>query len=186
MLYLNEINGKKKLLLHCCCAPCSSYVFSYLKDKFDITAIFYNPNIMPKAEHDHRLSELKRLVKEMNLNITIIEEYDDAFLQKTKGYEKEKESGLRCDICYRIRLEKTARIAKELGFDCFTTTLSISPYKDADKFNEIGKDLEKEYGIDYLYSNFKKNDGYKKSIELSRKHNLYRQNYCGCIFSTKN
>ena len=185
MLKVEEVKEKKKLLLHCCCAPCSSYSFLFLKDKFDITSFFYNPNIMPKDEHDKRLDELKRLIKEMELSISVIEEYDNSFLDAIKGLENEPERGNRCTICYELRLRKCATLAKSLGFDCFSTTLSISPYKDAKRLNEIGYKLEQELGIEYLYLDLKKNDGYKKSIELSKKYNLYRQNYCGCIFSKK-
>ena len=185
MLHVEDVNSKKKLLLHCCCAPCSSYSFLFLKDKFDITSFYYNPNIMPKEEHDKRLVELKRLINEMNLDISVIEEYDDSFLEAIKGLENEPERGSRCTICYELRLRKCAILAKKLGFDCFSTTLSISPYKDAKRLNEIGYKLEQELSIEYLYLDLKKNDGYKKSIELSKQYNLYRQNYCGCIFSKK-
>ena len=185
MLHVEDVLSKKSLLLHCCCAPCSSYSFLYLADKFNITAYFYNPNIMPKEEHDLRLAELKRLIKEMNLDIKVIEEYDNSFLEVVKGLEREPERGKRCTICYELRLRKCANVAKSNGFDLFSTTLSISPYKDAKRLNEIGYNLEKELGVEYLYLDLKKNDGYKKSIELSKKYNLYRQNYCGCIFSKK-
>ena len=185
MLHVEDVKEKKNLLLHCCCAPCSSYSFLYLCEKFNITAYFYNPNIMPKEEHDKRLAELKRLIKEMDLNIEVIEEYDNSFLEMVKGLENEPERGKRCTLCYEHRLRKCASLAKSLNFDCFSTTLSISPYKDAKRLNEIGYKLEQELGIEYLYLDLKKNDGYKKSIELSKKYNLYRQNYCGCIFSKK-
>ncbi len=186
MLHIEEVKEKKKLLLHCCCAPCSSYSFLFLKDKFDITSFFYNPNIQIKEEHDKRLSELKRLIKEMELGINVIEEYDDEFRKIATGLENEPERGKRCTLCYELRLRKCAILAKKLGFDCFSTTLSISPYKDAKRLNEIGYKLEQELGIEYLYLDLKKNDGYKKSIELSKKYNLYRQNYCGCVYSMKN
>lgn len=185
MLHVEDVVEKKNLLLHCCCAPCSSYSFLYLSDKFHITAYFYNPNIMPKEEHDKRLAELKRLIKEMELDIEVIEEYDDEFKRISKGLENEPERGKRCTLCYELRLRKCALLAKKLGFDCFSTTLSISPYKDAKRLNEIGFNLESEIDVEYLYLDLKKNDGYKKSIELSKKYNLYRQNYCGCIFSKK-
>lgn len=185
MLHVEDVKEKKKLLLHSCCAPCSSYSFLFLKDKFDITSLFYNPNITDKTEHDKRLSELKRLIKEMNLNIDVIEEYDDEFKRISKGLESEPERGKRCTLCYELRLRKCATLAKSLGFDCFSTTLSISPFKDAKRLNEIGYKLELELGIEYLYLDLKKNDGYKKSIELSKKYNLYRQNYCGCVYSIR-
>ena len=185
MLYVEDVREKKKLLLHSCCAPCSSYSFLFLKDKFDITSLFYNPNITDKNEHDKRLSELKRLIKEMDLKIDVIEEYDDEFKCISKGLENEPERGKRCTLCYELRLRKCAILAKSLGFDCFSTTLSISPFKDAKRLNEIGYKLEQEIGVEYLYLDLKKNDGYKKSIELSKKYNLYRQNYCGCIYSKR-
>ena len=140
---------------------------------------------MPKIEHDKRLNELKRLINEMDLKIDVMEEYDISFLEAVKGLENEPERGSRCTVCYELRLRKCAILAKKLGYDCFSTTLSISPYKDAKRLNEIGYKLEQELGIEYLYLDLKKNDGYKKSIELSKKYNLYRQNYCGCIFSKK-
>lgn len=185
MLYVDNVLEKKNLLLHCCCAPCSSYSFLYLSEKFNITAYFYNPNIMPKEEHDFRLSELRRLINEMHLNINVIEEYDNSFLDAVKGLENEPERGNRCTLCYELRLRKCALLAKKQGFDCFSTTLSISPYKDAKRLNMIGEKLENEIDVEYLYLDLKKNDGYKKSIELSKKYNLYRQNYCGCIFSRR-
>ncbi len=176
---------KPTLLIHACCAPCSSYVLEYLNKFFDITIFFYNPNISPREEFDFRLSELKRLVNEMNLNIEIIAgEYDsELFYNNSKGHESEPEGGERCFKCYEMRLKKTALLAKSMRFDYFTTTLSISPYKNAEKLNETGGRLGEEYGVKYLYSDFKKKNGYKRSIELSKIHNLYRQDYCGCVFS---
>lgn len=180
---------KPSLLLHCCCAPCSSYVFEYLVSYFNITALFYNPNISPKAEYDFRLNELRRLIVDMNLfkKVSLIEEpYEpEKFKEISFGLEYCPEGSSRCFKCYYLRLQKAAVIAQKLKFDYFTTTLTISPYKNADKLNEIGARLASEYGIEYLFSDFKKKDGYKRSIELSKKYNLYRQNYCGCEFSKK-
>lgn len=176
-----------KLLLHCCCAPCSSYVFEYLVPYFNITALFYNPNIYTKEEHDFRLNELKCLILEMNLSdkIKLLVEpyYPQDFNKIAIGLEKCPEGSYRCWRCYYIRLLKTAVIAKRLKFDYFTTTLTISPYKNAVKINEIGRNLSLKYNVNYLFSDFKKKNGYKRSIELSKKYSLYRQNYCGCEFS---
>lgn len=184
---IDGMEGRKTLLLHGCCAPCSSYVLEYLSEYFDISLLFYNPNIYPSEEYQKRLKEVKRLIGEMPLKfeVKIIEgRYEPAeFFVMSKGLEKAEEGGERCFKCYRLRLEEAARAAKEGGFDFFTTTLSISPHKNAQKLNEIGEELEKQYGIKYLYADFKKKEGYKRSIELSRKYGLYRQNYCGCGFS---
>lgn len=184
---LESIKGTKpKLLLHVCCAPCSSYVLTYLSDYFDITVLYYNPNISPIDEYNKRLNEEKRLIKELNKNnIHIMEcEYDnESFENIAKGLEDAKEGGIRCHKCYTLRMEKTAEIAKEKNFDYFTTTLTISPLKNSQVLNKIGHDLEEKYNVKYLYSDFKKKEGYKTSIILSKKYNLYRQNYCGCEYS---
>ncbi len=184
---LKERNEQPKLLLHSCCAPCSSYVLEYLSKFFKITIYYYNPNISPKEEFEKRAAEQKRLIKEMPLpsNIDIIEAvYDNTpFFSLTKGLENLPEGGERCSICYKLRLEKTAAVAKTKQFDYFSTTLSVSPYKNSEKLNKIGKELSEKYGIKYLYSDFKKKNGYKRSIELSKEYSLYRQDYCGCIFS---
>lgn len=176
---------KSKLLLQACCAPCSSYVLEYLSSIFDITILFYNPNIYPENEFTKRLRELKRLISDMNLNVNVINigYRNEEFENVINGLQQEAEGGKRCFKCYRLRLEVTAKYAKENNFDYFGTTLSISPYKNANKLNEIGKILEEEYKIKYLYSDFKKKNGYKRSIELSKIYNLYRQNYCGCVYS---
>lgn len=178
---------KPTLLLHACCAPCSSYCIEYLHEHFNITLFFYNPNIFPSDEYSHRVNELKRLVSEMGLHIPVWETENDtqSFYEIARGKEEVKEGGARCFACYRLRLEKTAALAKEKGFDYFTTTLSISPLKNAKKLREIGLELEERYGVKNLPSDFKKKEGYKRSIELSKKHNLYRQNYCGCEFSLR-
>ena len=181
-------DGKRpKLLLHACCAPCSSYVLEYLSGIFDITLFFYNPNISPKEEYEKRKRELSRLVADMGLDerVSSIEaDYDpERFYSMTKGLEELPEGGERCKLCYALRLEQTARAALDGGFDYFTTTLSISPYKNADLLCSIGGELAEKYGIAYLYSDFKKKNGYKRSCELSETHGLYRQDFCGCIFS---
>ncbi len=179
-------NIKPTLLLHACCAPCSSAVLEYLYQHFNITLFFYNPNISPESEFNYRLKELKRLIIEMSLNdieIVVLDYDNTEFENLAKGLEHLPEGDKRCKKCYRLRLVKTAEYAKENGFDYFTTTLSVSPYKNAQLLNEIGGELEKEFGIKYLHSDFKKKEGYKRSCELSREYNLYRQNYCGCIYS---
>ena len=180
-------NGDKKpsLLLHACCAPCSSYVLEYLNTHFNITLFFYNPNIYPQDEYKKRLDELKRLVREMGLGIKIIEsDYNpDEFFEISKGLEDIPEGGERCKKCYRLRLQKTALEAQKGEYDYFCTTLSISPHKNADWINEIGNELAEIHGTAFLPSDFKKKNGYKRSIELSRQYDLYRQNFCGCVFS---
>ena len=177
------------LLLHACCAPCSSACLEYLSSFFNITVFFYNPNISPKAEFDKRLAEERRLITEMlpDKNINVIEgtyNYND-FLDAIKGLENAKEGGERCFKCYRLRLEKTAHLAKEMKFDYFCTTLSISPLKSAQKINEIGFETAEKFGVKWLPSDFKKKEGYKRSVELSKQFHLYRQNFCGCVFSKK-
>lgn len=178
-----------RLLLHACCAPCSSYVLEILSKYFDITIYYYNPNITPKEEFDKRIIELKKLVSEIphQNEIKIIEGiYDNnTFETRIKDYKNLGERSKRCFECYSLRLEETVKLAKEKEFDFFTTTLSISPYKNANWLNEIGEKLEEEYNIKYLCADFKKNNGYKRSIELSLIYNLYRQDYCGCIYSKK-
>lgn len=177
---------KPTLLLHACCAPCSSGVLPVLADHFKITLFFHNPNISPESEYNYRLEELKRLVGEMGYSdIEIVEpEYkEEEFLAIAKGREDLPEGGARCKDCYRLRLSATAEYAKEKGFDYFTTTLTVSPYKNAEYLNEIGRELSDEYGVKYLLSDFKKKEGYKRSCENSKKYGLYRQIYCGCVYS---
>ncbi len=185
-----EKGRKPKLLLHVCCAPCSSYVLEYLNNYFDITVFYYNPNISSKDEYNKRLNEEIRFVKEYpfkNKVVVVNGEYDNLEFEKIiSGLENEKEGGIRCFKCYRLRLEKSAQYAKENNFDYFTTTLTISPYKNSKVINEIGNDLSLQYGIKYLFSDFKKKNGYKRSIELSHEYNLYRQDYCGCKYSVRN
>lgn len=194
----------RKLLLHSCCAPCSSYVLEYLREIFDITVFYYNPNITVDGEYRKRVEEQKRLIREYNRQIEVehftgmhstakarrievIEgDYEpDCFYAAAKGLEKCPEGGERCFRCYELRLRKTAELAAEKKFDCFTTTLTISPLKNARKLNEIGEKLEKEYGVFFLPSDFKKKNGYQRSIELSAQFGLYRQDYCGCIYSKR-
>ena len=184
---LSKIKEPKKLLLHSCCAPCSSHVITYLTKYFDITIFYYNPNISPKEEYDKRKEEQIRLINELKTEnkLDIIDcDYDNDLYEKSiKGLENCPERGDRCTVCFKLRLDKTAKIAKELNYDYFCSTLSVSPYKNSKLINEIGKEMEQKYNIKWLYSDFKKEDGYKKSIELSKKYNLYRQDYCGCDFS---
>ncbi len=184
---ITKQNSTPTLLLHSCCAPCSSYVIEYLSQYFSITVFYYNPNISPESEYQYRVAEQKRLISLMPVRNTVsfLEgEYEPTeFYGVCKGLEKEKEGGKRCEQCFRLRLSKTAEKAKELSFDYFTTTLTISPLKNAPLINAIGKELSEKYGVAYLYSDFKKKEGYKRSIVLSREYQLYRQNYCGCIFS---
>jgi len=191
---INKISLEKrkpKLLLHSCCAPCSSYCIEYLLDYFDIVDFYYNPNISPKDEHDKRSSELQRMIsiiaKEKGAIIEFVEgEYEpDKFYEICRGLEDIPEGGERCFKCYRLRMEEAAKLAQSIGADYFTTTLSISPLKNAAKINEIGEELEKMYGVTHLPSDFKKKNGYKISVELSQKYDLYRQNYCGCVFSKR-
>ena len=181
---IEKSGSRPSLLLHSCCAPCSSYVLEYISRYFDITLFYYNPNISPESEFSFRLSELKRFVAEAGYVIPVIApKYDaDEFFSRVHGMEKLPEGSERCRVCYELRLRRTAEEARNKGFDYFTTTLSISPYKNSKWLNEIGSSLE-EYGVRYLYSDFKKNNGYKRSIELSSEYGLYRQNYCGCVFS---
>lgn len=187
---IDSLNGRvPTLLLHSCCAPCSSYTLEYLSNYFDITVYYYNPNISPKAEFDKRFGEQKRLIASLPAKheIKLVEgdyNYGD-FSEIAKGFEDAKEGGERCFRCYKLRLEKSAHLAKEQGFDYFCTTLSISPLKNSQKINEIGLEVAEKYGVKWLPSDFKKKEGYKRSIELSREYNLYRQNFCGCVFSKK-
>lgn len=175
------------LLLHSCCAPCSSYVIEYMSQYFDVTVFYYNPNISDNDEYRKRVEEQKRFIGEFPAanKVSFIEgDYEpDVYFKNVKGLEKCEEGGERCFVCYKMRLEKTAKLAKELKFDYFTTTLTISPLKKSAKLNEIGVGLAEKYGVEYLLSDFKKKEGYKRSIELSNEYGLYRQNYCGCVFS---
>lgn len=183
----------RRLFLHSCCAPCSSYCLEYLRKYFDVTVFYYNPNISFGEEYRHRVEELKRLVKELNEdadggNPIRLEEgpYEpERFFEAVKGLEDCPEGGERCFVCYELRLREAAKRAAEGGYDFFTTTLTISPLKNAQKLNEIGRRLGEEYGVACLPSDFKKKGGYQRSIELSKEHDLYRQDYCGCVFSKR-
>lgn len=184
---ITESGKTPSLLLHSCCAPCSSYVIEYMSQYFDVTVFYYNPNISDNDEYRKRVEEQKRFISEFPAanKVSFIEgDYEpDVYFKNVKGLEKCEEGGERCFVCYKMRLEKTAELAKELKFDYFTTTLTISPLKKSAKLNEIGVGLAKKYGVEYLLSDFKKKEGYKRSIELSNEYGLYRQNYCGCVFS---
>lgn len=186
---IKENNVVPTLLLHSCCAPCSSYPLEYLSNYFNITIYYYNPNISPYEEFLKRAEEQIRFISELktkNPIKCIIEKYNNEEFENTiKGLENECEGGGRCFKCYHLRLSKACIYALDNNYDYFTTTLSISPYKNSDKLNEIGAMLEQKYNIKYLYADFKKKDGYKRSIELSKKYNLYRQDYCGCIYSKR-
>lgn len=201
---LEESGTAPRLLLHSCCAPCSSYVLEYLREFFNITVFYYNPNITAGEEYEYRLAEEKRLIEAYNRQvetqdfagmnstprarkIEILEApYDpENYLEAVKGYEDCPEGGDRCGICFEMRLQKTAQAALEGGYDCFTTTLTISPLKNAARLNEIGERVGAQYGVRFLPSDFKKKNGYKRSIELSREFDLYRQNFCGCAFSKR-
>lgn len=186
---LEQKGEKKTLLLHSCCAPCSSYVLEYLSRYFYITVFYYNPNIYPPEEYDTRVKEQKRLVSQMPvlLPVQVAEgAYEpELFFETVRGMEQLPEGGERCFRCYELRMRKAAEYAAAHGFDYFTTTLSISPLKNAGKLNEIGLKLAEETGVPYLVSDFKKKNGYKRSIELSAEYELYRQNYCGCVYSRR-
>ncbi len=191
---LEGLGSRPSLLLHSCCAPCSSYVLTYLREYFDITLLYYNPNIYPDEEYRRRVDEQKRLievlnampVKDKSLGVIRFEEgeYDPGiFFEMANGLEAVPEGGERCFKCYELRMREAASMAAERGYDYFTTTLSISPLKNADRINETGERLADEYGVKHLPSDFKKRNGYKISCELSREYGLYRQDYCGCVYS---
>lgn len=186
---IKDAKTRPTLLLHACCAPCSSYVLEYLSEYFKITVLYYNPNISPESEYEKRTQELKRLIGEMDLpkDIELIcGEYSaEKFYEAVRGFENEPEGGKRCEICFRLRLEETAALAKAENYDYFTTTLSISPHKNAELLNQIGWSLAEKYKTTWLPSDFKKKGGFKRSIELSSQYDLYRQDYCGCIYSIR-
>ncbi len=178
-----------RLLLHSCCAPCSSYVLEYLSNYFEITVFYYNPNIFPEEEYEKRVEEQRRLISGLPAVHPIAFQagtYEpDRFFEMSRGHDQDPEGGERCFACYRMRLEEAARLAREGGFDYFTTTLTISPLKNAEKLNEIGEELSGIYQVSHLPSDFKKKNGYRRSVELSAQYGLYRQNYCGCVFSRR-
>lgn len=184
---IEKSSTRPSLLLHSCCGPCSSYILEYLSFFFDISILYYNPNIYPSEEFYFRENEQKELITKMGLEDKVkfirapysVEEFYD----KIRGHEADLEGGNRCFICYELRLDYTARIAKEMVFDYFTTSLSISPHKNSQILNKIGGSLADKYGINYLYSDFKKKSGFKRSVELTNDYDMYRQDYCGCIFS---
>lgn len=184
---LAGLQGTPKLLLHSCCAPCSSYVLEYLSPYFEITVLYYNPNISPREEYAARLAEQKRLIAEQPhvhpVHLLEGNYRPEEFFSAVRGLEDAPEGGLRCHICFEMRLREAARAAKQIGADWFTTTLTVGSKKDAKLLNELGTKIEAETGVRYLHSDFKKHDGYNRSIELSGQYGLYRQNYCGCIFS---
>ena len=187
ILNLTDKESTPTLLLHSCCAPCSSYVLEYLSNYFHITIFYYNPNISSIEEYERRVEEQKRLIQELPVKNPIefiLGNYEpERFYKMAKGMETLSEGGERCEKCYEMRLRESAILSKEEGYDYFTTTLSISPHKNAAKLNEIGEQLAEELNISYLCSDFKKKNGYKRSTELSKEYKLYRQDYCGCIFS---
>ncbi len=187
---ISQLKGeRKRLLLHSCCAPCSSACLEYLLPHFDITLFYYNPNITAEEEYLHRVSEQQRLIKELGEDMAADIHFaqgayePELFLKKVKGLEACPEGGDRCRVCFELRLSKAGAYASEKGFDFFTTTLTISPLKNAQLLNELGLRIGKECGTEYLTSDFKKKNGYKRSIELSARYGLYRQDYCGCAFS---
>ena len=173
------------MLLHSCCAPCATHPVKLLQNEFIVHAFFYNPNIHPEEEYAFRAEEIGQLGERWNFEV-IVGDYDsDAWFQRVKGLEDEPERGKRCTHCFRMRLEQTAKIAKERGYDCFTSTLSLSPLKNANLINQIGKELESQYGVEFYEADFKKREGFKISCDLSREEGLYRQDYCGCVFSMR-
>ncbi|MBP3338828.1 MAG: epoxyqueuosine reductase QueH [Lachnospiraceae bacterium] len=180
-------NFVPKLLLHSCCAPCSSYVLEYLSNYFEITVLYYNPNIFPKEEYEYRINEQARLIKNLPakhpISFVATNYEPEKFYDIAKGLENEPEGGARCRECFKLRLEYAAKIAKENNFDYFTTTLSISPLKNSEVLNEVGEEIGEIYQIKHLTSDFKKRNGYKRSVELSKEYELYRQDYCGCVYS---
>lgn len=186
----NQRQGRiPRLLIHSCCAPCSSYVLEYLSEYFDITVYYYNPNIYPGGEYHKRVKEQEMLIRSIPHKnpIHLVEGAfePEEFYSVVRGHENDREGGERCFLCYRLRLSEAAKVAAAGKYDYFTTTLSISPLKNADKLNEIGEELAEEFGVAYLSSDFKKRNGYKRSVELSEKYGLYRQDYCGCVFSRR-
>lgn len=183
---IESLNGEKpKLLLHSCCAPCSSACLERIKEYFIVTVYYYNPNIDSESEYQKRSQEQVRLCKEMSVDC-IVEEYDHlSYYTAVKGLEKEVEGGKRCEKCFSLRLNKSAEKCKELKFDFFATTLTVSPLKNAKLINEIGLEISRKSGVKFLPTDFKKRGGYLRSIELSKEYDLYRQNYCGCVFSKR-
>jgi len=182
---LESLDYKPKMLLHSCCGPCSTAVIERLMNYFNITIIYYNPNIEPRDEYEKRKVEQLKVVNRLNVEYYDCDYENEKFREIAKGLENEVEGGKRCHKCYFLRLDKVAQIAKTLNFDYFSTTLTVSPYKHADVLNKIGINLERVYGVKYLVNDFKKRNGYKRSIELSKEYDLYRQDYCGCFYSMR-
>ncbi len=187
VLDFNSEEGKPALLLHSCCAPCSSSVIEMLAEHFEITVLYYNPNIFPGREYDKRIEEqrlfCKKFMPEKKIKFVGCDWRSEDFDSASRGFENEKELGKRCTLCYRLRLEEAAKYASENGFDYFATTLSVSPLKDASRLNKIGEELQEKYGVRYLVSDFKKKNGYKRSCEISKEYDMYRQYFCGCKYS---
>lgn len=187
--FLNNLKYTPTLLMHSCCAPCSSYCLEYLSNYFDITVFYYNPNIYPSNEYDERISEQKKIIDNINAknSIKLIEgSYDtELFYRTIKGLENEDEGGMRCHKCYQLRLEEAAKLASSFNFDYFTTTLTISPQKDSHILNYYGNEAGNKYDVKYLNTDFKKKNGYKRSVEITKELGIYRQDYCGCIFSKR-
>ena len=186
MEIVQQFDGKKSILLHSCCGPCSSACIERLKDYFDITVLYYNPNIEPQEEYEHRKSEQIRLLKELNVDYMDCDYDNKAFEEAVKDLHEEPEGGKRCTVCFTLRLRYTAQMAKKCNFDYFSTTLTVSPHKNSDIINMIGEAQGKTEGVKFLYADFKKREGYKRSIELAKQYNLYRQDYCGCLYSKRN
>ena len=183
---LPTLEGKPRLFLHSCCGPCSTYVLEYLAQYFEITLFYYNPNIFPNDEYQHRLETQKEVLEKTGFATLVEGDYRHSdFLSVVRGYEAEPEGGARCEFCFRLRMEEAARLAKEGGYDYFATTLSVSPHKNAALLGLIGEELEARYGVKHLPSDFKKREGYKRSVALSNELGLYRQDYCGCEFSLR-
>ena len=183
---INNLNGKKKLLLHSCCGPCSTACIEKLIKYFDVTIFYYNPNIYPHEEFDKRLVNQEKVLKHFKGVKIVVPDYDEQiFLQNVKGLELQAEGGLRCEECFKLRLKQTAIYAKLNGYDYFGTTLTVSSHKDEQKINQIGLKIANETNVNFLFADFKKRDGYKRSVDLSHEYGLYRQKYCGCRFSIK-
>ncbi len=184
---INNLTGRKKILLHSCCGPCSTSCIERLTPYFDITVLYYNPNIEPKEEYEKRkqnqIDFIKKYKSINKLDFLDCDYDNDIYHEKVKGLEHEKEGGARCNVCYFLRMEHTAALAKKLGYDFFGTTLTVSPYKHSKTINEIGEKISKIHNVNFLYSDFKKEEGYKRSIELAKEYNLYRQDYCGCMYA---
>lgn len=177
--------SQPRLLLHLCCAPCSTHVVQVLREQFQVTGHFYNPNIHPEAEYRRRLAEMEQYAASIGLPLLVGEYQVDRWFEAAAGLEAEPEGGRRCLVCYRLRLEETAALAQREGFSHFTTTLSISPHKRAEAINAIGQEIEARYGLEFYAADFKKKDGFARSLNLSREAGLYRQDYCGCEFSLR-